>query len=175
MQEFNEQQWLKLLFLLADTQTWLDDMAKDCLSQLPVSGKKILGRKTYYLTPQSLAHIVERHYYKISRYPHAGKFHISVCEIVHYLREASHLPAAAIPGSMNFRRVLKTNGPIGFDKNGSPTNLIIIVTNASGRIITAYPGEEFEADTGQIEVNPAFFFHEDYWNDDYFEKAKQIA
>jgi len=34
---FNEEQWLPVLFLLADTQTWLQQLQEGHLRQLPVT------------------------------------------------------------------------------------------------------------------------------------------
>ncbi|MFC0774282.1 hypothetical protein [Terrimonas alba] len=137
---FNEAEWLKLIFLMADTQVWVDDMVKEILRQLPLPDKKKLLRKNYYLCITSLAHILERHYYKIPRYPHTGKFHIPVAEILHHIREAHSLPVTPVNGSSNFQRVIRTEQPIGFDKNGQPASLITILTDAGGKIITAFPG-----------------------------------
>jgi len=137
---FNESEWLRLLFLLADTQAWLDDMAKEAFGRLPIPGKKKFLKKTYYLTVSALAHIVERHYYKIPRYPHAGKFHIPVIELLHHIREAYSVPATPVPGCQNFQRVLQTEQVIGYDKNGQPTHAITILTDAGGKIITVFPG-----------------------------------
>ena len=136
---FNEQEWLKLLFLLADTQTWLDDMAKEVLRRIPVSKKRFI-RKEYYLSAQVLAHIIERHYYKINRYPNAGKFHIPVMDILNLIRVAHSLPVMKAPGSGSFQRSLQTERIIGYDKYGNPTNSITILTDAGGKIITAFPG-----------------------------------
>lgn len=54
---FNEPEWLRLLFLLSDTQAWLDDMAREVFAQLPAPDKKKFLRKTYYLSLPVLAHI----------------------------------------------------------------------------------------------------------------------
>lgn len=137
---FNEARWLKLLFLLADTQEWINDMAKEALLQLPVSDKKKCFRKTYYLTATALAHIIERHYYKINRHPQTGKFHIPVIEIVALIRDAADLPATAVPGNLNFQRTLQTANTIGYDKEGNPAGTITIINDAGGKIITAFPG-----------------------------------
>ena len=140
MSFFNEPEWLKLLFLLADTQQWLDDMNKELFIQLPLPDKKRFQRKTYWLTPSALTHIIERHYYKIPRHPNTGKFHIPLIEILHHIREAFHLPATPVTGCGNFQRILQTEHSIGFDKYGQPTNIITILTDAGGKIITAFPG-----------------------------------
>jgi len=134
---FTESEWLKLLFLLADTQSWIDDMNKDLFRQLPICKKKFIS-KEYYLSALALAHILERHYYKINRYPNAGKFHIPIIEILHHIREAHTIPPT--PKENNFQRIIQTQQPIGFDKNGVSTNIINIITDAGGKIITVFPG-----------------------------------
>lgn len=174
MQEFNEQQWLKLLFLLADTQSWLDEMTRDCFSHLPMDGKKKFLRKTYTLTAQTLAHIIERHYFKINRYPHTGKFHIPIVEILHYIREGASSIPIKLNGNGNFSRTIKTTGYIGYDINGNASRVIVIITDASGKIITAYPGSDSEA-VAHEGTSTGFFYNEEFWNDEYFESAKQIA
>lgn len=136
---FNESEWIKLLFLLADTQIWLDDMAKQAFLQLPLPNKKIFFCKTYYLTCSAMAHIIERHYYKIPRHPAAGKFHIPVAEILYCIKEASALPATPVPGSLNFQRTLNIQKKIGFSNTGEPANAITVLTDAAGKIITAFP------------------------------------
>ena len=138
---FNEPEWLKLVFLLADTQAWIDELVKEAVRRLPTPDKKKFLQKNYYLGITALAHILERHYYKINRYPHAGKFHIPATEILHHIREAYSLPATPAPGTNNFQRTLETKNSIGYDKAGQPTNIITILTDAGGRIITAFPGK----------------------------------
>jgi hypothetical protein len=137
MSSFNESEWLKLLFLLADTQQWLDDMSKQLFNQLPMENKQ---KKTYYLTPQTLAHIIERHYYKIPRHPQTGKFHIPLTEILHLIREAASCTTTPVPGTLHFQRIIQTEQNIGFDKDGEPTGTITIITDAAGKIMTAFPG-----------------------------------
>ena len=141
---FNEDEWLKLVFLLADTRKWLDDMERDLFEILPVAGKKTLFRKSYHLTVTTLAHILERHYYRINRHPHAGKFHIPVADILQYLREGALLPCRAQAGSFHFIRTMKARQPIGFDKWGRSATVITIITDAGGKIISAYPGTDLE-------------------------------
>lgn len=138
---FNETQWIKLLFLLADTQNWIDDLAKDAFSQLPLSNKKQCFRKTYYLTASTLAHILERHYYKINRHQQAGKFYIPLIEIVQLIRDAAHIPATPLEGLLNFQRTLSSANNIGYDKDANPVKTITILTDSGGKIITAFPGQ----------------------------------
>ncbi|MBL7743169.1 MAG: hypothetical protein JNN00_06790 [Chitinophagaceae bacterium] len=136
----NEAEWIKLIFLLADIQTWVDDLCKETFSRLPVHDKKKFLRKTYFLSVPAFAHILERHYHKVNRHPHAGKFTISIIEILNYIREACSVPVTPAPGCSNFQRVLQAPVIIGFDKNGIATDKIAIVTDAGGKIITAFPG-----------------------------------
>lgn len=162
MINFDEAGWLRLLFLLNDTQTWLDDMSKEAFQQLPVGEKKKFLRKHYYLSVPALAHILERHYYKIGRYPHAGKFTIPVADILHYIRDACSLPVSPVPGSLNFQRVLDAGKNIGYDKNGQPVQVITILTDGGGKIITAFPGlynlVAYSADDiSQVEEDEPFY------------------
>jgi hypothetical protein len=71
---------------------------------------------------------------------HAGKFYIPVIEILNYIREAYSLPISEAPGFGNFQRIIQTQRTIGHDKNGNPTNSITVLTDAGGKIITAFPG-----------------------------------
>jgi hypothetical protein len=137
---FNEEAWLKLIFLLSDTQDWLNEMVSGVVMQLPMNNKKRLFRKTYYITISSLAHILERHYYKIPRHPDCGKFTIPVPEILSHLRDISSEPGTPIPGSLDSQRTANVNKTVGFDRNGLPTTYISVLTDSGGRITTAFPG-----------------------------------
>jgi hypothetical protein len=137
---FNEPEYLKLIFLLADTQQWLNNISKQAIAQLPISEKKNLFRKSYYLTIETLTHIIERHYYKIPRHPDAGKFHIPLPDILHHIREAYAVQPIPVAGCNNLQRIVQTEQPVGFDKNGQQANHITILTDTGGKIITAFPG-----------------------------------
>ena len=138
--DFNEEQWLKILFLISDTQAWLDDIQKGMIYQLPVEGKKKLLRKSFYLTSPAIAHIMERHYYKIQRYPDKGKFTIPVIEILACIRDSFSEPTWPINGMLYVQRVMDAGKTIGFDRSGRHTSLITVVSDNMGRIITAFPG-----------------------------------
>jgi len=137
---FNEPQFIKLIYLLADTSTWLEELEKSTFSELPLPEKKKLFKQSYYLTASAAAHIIERHYYKINRHPEAGKFHIELLEILHYIREAQTIIPTPVPGCNNLQRIVPTAQPIGFDQNGRPASVITVITNNAGNIITAFPG-----------------------------------
>jgi len=138
---FNEDQWLKLLFLLNDTQGWLDEISSNAFLQVPIADKKKLFRKTYYITVSALAHILERHYYKIPRHPGAGKFTLPLVDILSYLRDAFIVSPTSIEGSLYTERILDAERMVGFDRNSQPTEIITIITDAGGRIMTAFPGQ----------------------------------
>jgi hypothetical protein len=137
---FNEQDWLKLLFLLNDTQNWLDEMGREAIYQLPVNEKRKFRRKAYYLTVPALAHIMEKHYHKIARYPQAAKFTLTVVEILNYIRDAYALPVSPVTGTLNYQRIVDAGKHIGYDRDGLPVDVITIITDAGGKIITAFPG-----------------------------------
>jgi hypothetical protein len=137
---FNEEAWLKLIFLLSDTQDWLNEMVSGAIMQLPMSNKKRLFRKNYYITISSLSHILERHYFKIPRHPDCGKFTIPIPDMLSHLREISSAPGTPIPGSVDLYRTVNVNKIIGFDRNQQPTTYVTVLTDSGGRILTAYPG-----------------------------------
>jgi len=140
---FNEEAWVKLIFLLSDTQDWLNELANGAVMQVPIKNKKRFLRKTYYLTVSSLAHILERHFYKIPRHPETSKFTIPVPEILSYLRDISAEPGIPIAGSLDLRRVVNVGKVIGFDRDQLPTTYISVLTDSGGRITTAFPGIHF--------------------------------
>jgi hypothetical protein len=136
----NENQWINILFLISDMQTWLDEMQERVIYQLPVKNKKRLLQRSHYLAASALAHILERHYFKIPRYPNAGKFTIPVTNIVSYIRDACIQTAMPVINSSNLQRILDTKQVIGFDRYGKPASVITVVSDAGGKIITAFPG-----------------------------------
>jgi hypothetical protein len=140
---FDESAWIKLIFLLSDTQDWLNELANGALMQVPMKNRKRLLRKTYYVSVSALAHILQRHYFKIPRHPETSKFTIPVPEILSYLRDLSAETGVPVAGSLNFRRTVDVHRTIGFDKDQLPTSHITVLTDSGGRIITAFPGIHF--------------------------------
>jgi hypothetical protein len=116
----------------------VDDLARSCFAQLPVDKKKLF-KKDYYLTAATMAHIIERHYYKVNRHPQSGKFHIPLVDILEYMRSAYPIEPVPVNGSCNYSRVLDTATAIGFDKEGSPACCIAVITDNGGKIVTAFP------------------------------------
>ena len=136
----NEEQWIHILFLISDTQIWLEELQAKLIYQLPVKNKKKLLRKSHYLSASALAHILERHYFKIPRYPNAGKFTIPVASIVSYIRDAGTQTTVPISNSCNVQRVIDAKQIIGFDKYSKPASVITAISDVGGKIITAFPG-----------------------------------
>ncbi len=137
---FNEEQWLKTLLLIRDTQDWLDEIKKGMLCQLPLANKKKLLRRKFYLSATALAHILERHYYKIQRHPNTSKFIIPVVDIIACIRDAFQQAPVIIGGSLYVQRTINVQRMIGFDLSGQTTSVITVVSGTDGRIVTAFPG-----------------------------------
>jgi hypothetical protein len=137
---FNEEEWIRLVFLLSDTQKWMNELAISAVMQIPMKDRKKLFRKTYYINVTALSHIIERHYYKIPRHPETSKFTIPLIEILSYLRNASVEAATPVSGSLNLQRIINTDKIIGFDGDHLPTSHITVLTDSGGCILTAFPG-----------------------------------
>lgn len=97
---FNEAEWIRLIFLLSDTQQWMNQMV----------------------------------------HPASSKFTVPLIELLSYLRDASTEPATPIPGTLHFKRTVALDKTIGIDIDHVSTCLLTILTDAGGRIITAFPG-----------------------------------
>lgn len=137
---FDENEWMRLIFLLSDTQHWVNELAMNACMMVPVKEKKKLFRKTFYLSITALAHILERHYYKIPRHPEKGKFTVSVTDMLSCIRDASTAVAVPVPGTLHFYRTQDTGKMTGINSDKLPTSLVTVITDAGGRIITAFPG-----------------------------------
>lgn len=138
---FIESEWLKLLFLLGDMQTWIGKTEKDLFRKVPGSDKKRFFCKTYYLTAADFAHIIERHYHKIPRHMDAGKFTVPVPDILNCIRSAASQVPVELKGTLNFYREFDTGKEIGFDRAGVATTMITVITTPGGAIRTAFPGK----------------------------------
>ncbi len=156
---FDEDQWIKQLFILSDMASYLGEAEQQLFYRLPLKNKKQLLRKRYRLSASAAAHILEKHYYKIPRYPMAGKFTLPVAEIFSLLRDAfstcatlrrtSAQTPTPIPGSGYLQRITDTGRHIGFDRSGQNTSIFTVITDAGGRIITAFPGLPAKAYTAR--------------------------
>ena len=144
-QPFNEAQWLRILFLIADTEQWLRQLHKDVFYQLPLKHHKKLLRKSWYLSATALAHIIERHYAPVARHPGAGKFTISIDKMVAIIKEAFAGEPRPVPQSGHLQRVWDVGSIVGYDVNGNSTSLVTVIADAAGNIVTAFPGVVVEA------------------------------
>lgn len=93
---------------------------------------------SYYLTAVALSHILDRHYYKVPRYPEKSKFTIPVPEIVRYIRMAFQVPSEPMIG-LQRQRIMPTGVTIGKTHDGRACQSIVIVSDVYGYIRTAYP------------------------------------
>ena len=137
---FNEAQWLRILFLIADTEQWLQQLHKDIFYQLPLKQHKKLLRNNWWLGASTLAHILERHYAPMARHPGAGKFTISVEQIVSIIKEAFVATPQPVPQSCYQQRVWDAGSIVGYDVAGTATQVVTVIADAAGRIVTAFPG-----------------------------------
>jgi hypothetical protein len=137
----NENEWIRIILLLADTQSWLNELCGQTLAGLHPPAKKLLAAKTYRLTIGGLAHILERHYYKTLRHPGTGKFRISLPQIIDLLKLAGSEPPGQMTGTLNQVRVLNCEESIGTDKEGNDCRRLTVITDPGGCILTAFPGE----------------------------------
>lgn len=135
---YSEQEFIKLLFLLSDTQQWLTQMSHDLFAQMPNSSR--LKQKSYYLSVTAFAHIIERHYYRIDRHPGTGKFAIPIHDMLQHIKEAKEEQPLQLQGTTNLYRTRNTGTIIGHERNGTPTSIITVITCPAGNIITAFPG-----------------------------------
>ena len=62
-------------------------------------------------------------------------------DILNYIRDAYSLVPAAIGGG-NYKRTIEATASVGVDKHGQETNIITILTDVGGKIITAFPGAD---------------------------------
>ena len=135
----NEKELLKLIGLLSDVQKWVDRLSLDCVNNFHASGIKLMNNKKYRLSIISFAHILEKHYHKILRYPDSSKFNISIPEILDYLKTAEAMDIMPIKGGANCERRLELKEMIGFNKDGEDAFCLVVITDPGGNIITAYP------------------------------------
>ena len=134
----NEQEWIKLVLLLADTNRWLDELSGRVMCALPAC--KALQKGNYYLGCTALAHILERHYHGILRHPGTGKFTIAIPAIAECIRMGASVMPLPIPGHKNYHRSFGMEQVVGIDKHGSPTCMVTVITDDKGNIITAFLG-----------------------------------
>ncbi len=137
---FNEVEWMRLVFLLADTQDRLNELSYQTLRLIPVKGHKRLQYRSCYLSITALAHILQRHYCIQTHQTNTGRFSIPVAEMLAYLRAAHAQTPKPIPDSAHLQRVIHTTRTVGFAANGAASHQITVITDTGGAIVTVFPG-----------------------------------
>lgn len=135
----NENELLRLLMLLSDTQTWLNEMSAQAVQALHPPAMKLLHGKSYRLPITAFAHIIERHYYKTLRHPGTGKFTLPPAAILDLVKEMASVEPEPMKSNTNSRRSMQFPYQLGICKNGDPAFCITVITDPTGEIITAYP------------------------------------
>lgn len=54
MQMFNEAEWIRLLFLISDTQQWINDMERELFLHVPIDQKKNYSENNFICLPTHL-------------------------------------------------------------------------------------------------------------------------
>ncbi len=135
---FNEDDFISALNNVHRTRKELDNLARKLLWMIPGDKRMRYFPCSYYLTAYSLSHILDRHYHKINRYPNKPKFTIPVPEIVELIRMGSEQQTEII-AEHGYRRTLYIGRSIGLSSNKQPCYSIVILTDWSGYIRSAYP------------------------------------
>ncbi len=138
---YNEPEFIKLIFLLADIKQWVTTIEKDITMQLPMQGKKTIFKNKNGITVEALAHILERHYSKILRHPEKGKFTIDIPAICSHIKTAFLQQPEAVPATGGLSYQYDTGETIGYDRNNNPSSIITVITNQHGELKTAFPGK----------------------------------
>jgi hypothetical protein len=76
----------------------------------------------------------------LPQYSNKSKFWPQV-DIRQLINQASRVPAIPQPNG-NFARIVDAGKNIGIDRTtGLPTRIYTVITNASGELVTTFPGE----------------------------------
>jgi len=93
------------------------------------------------ITESGLKHTLDRHTVNgISKFANKSKFN-SADEVLDLLQKATQMPMVKQPNG-NFARVVDAGRNIGFDKvTQQQTSIYTVITNAEGKLVTAFPGK----------------------------------
>lgn len=125
--------------LLSDMQYWLNELVTHCVHSLHPPGVKLLTGRNYRMSITVFAHIIERHYYKTMRHPGTGKFDIPLGQVLDYIKEAGLSEPVEMKGNTNFKRSLPLKHPIGITRKGDAAYTLVVITDSTGNIVTAFP------------------------------------
>lgn len=135
---FQEEEFIAHINNLYRIQKEIGKLSKRAMWLIPGDRQNRFFPSTYYLTAVALSHILDRHFYKVPRYPDKSKFTIPVQEIVRYIRLAFLVPDEPIIG-MRRQRIMETGVNIGRSHDGQLCQRIAVISDVYGYIRTAYP------------------------------------
>jgi hypothetical protein len=100
-----------------------------------------VSREAINITSQGLAHVLQRHGIEGAKI--AGKSIFNAGEdIIGLIRQAERVPAVQQAGRQTLQRVVDAGRIIGTDRaTGQPTSIYTVITDAAGRLKTAFPGK----------------------------------
>src|SRR6478752_8615077 len=104
---FQEQEFIAHINCLYPIQKEINGLSKRAMWLIPGNRQTRYFPASYYLSAIVLSHIMDRHYYKVPRYPDKSKFTIPVPEIVRYIRMAFPVPGEPMVG-MRLSRLMPT-------------------------------------------------------------------
>lgn len=135
---FCEDEFITLINTLHRSRKELDSLSRRIMWMIPGDRKTRFFPSSYFLTAIALSHILDRHFYKVPRYPEKSKFTIPIPEIVRLIRLAYLQPAEPMVGHCR-QRILPAGMVIGRNHDGRPCRHIKVVSDLYGFIRTAYP------------------------------------
>jgi hypothetical protein len=115
-------------------------VVKGAVAQRPVSAPPVpAAPQAIKIGQEGLAHVLERHFPGGAR--SAGKSLFNTGETVPSLVRVAE---AVVPTSQRggtFQRIVNAGRTIGIDRaTGSPTSIYTVITDATGNLVTAFPG-----------------------------------
>ena len=136
----NEAECVRYILLLADMEQWLRALQKDFLLGVSPTCGKLLRGPEFRISLAGLAHILERHFHSTLRHPATGKFLIPLAELIDLLKEAGSKDPEPMAGSQHLKREMECERPVGINRLGETSWLLVVIADARGELVTAYPG-----------------------------------
>lgn len=137
---FDETNFIRLMFRAKRSQKLQQAYSKRLLQLFPVPEEYTTFPSSYFLTPYNFATILERYYPGSWKHHNVTKFTIPLLEVYQYIHSAYEQHATPITGVIRYSRELHADKIIGISRSGSPTNIMTVISDHEGRILSAYPG-----------------------------------
>lgn len=137
---FDENNFIRLLFRARRLQDLQQRYTRKLLQLLPVPEEFATFPSSFYLTATNFAKILERYYPGSVKQKNTTKFTIPLLELYHYLRISFEQEAQPVAGIIRFIRTYEADKIIGVNSSGEPTNIMTVISDSEGRILSAYPG-----------------------------------